>query len=227
MRRTPTVPIASAGGSPPTLAIDAVPWRELEAALGTSISPDLRSELVHLTNEFLSWAVFERAAEPITGAEKRLAALAQSSGKFLETLSSRDAGHAARWADHLIEKHFQDHRFGPLGKIVQLRQVLSSFVDACRKATKGLPEQATWTPGDCWSSWIRRLTKALEKRGAPTSARKDSDKHGGKPSPFVLFIDRLQRTLPAKFARSTHSHVALAEAIAKARRSARVSKPKV
>ena len=58
--------------------------------------------------------------------------------------------------------------------------------------------------------------------GMSTSARKDAALNkSGKASNFVLFIEELQKCFDPKFQRGTHSTIALAEAIAHARRVAK------
>ena len=55
-----------------------------------------------------------------------------------------------------------------------------------------------------------------------TSARKDAGLNkSGKASNFVLFVKELQEGFDQRFRRGTHSTIALAEAIALARRVAK------
>ena len=226
MRRIRRLSVASAIGATPTMTIIAQHWRELEQALEKKVPLRLRAEIIGITDNFLSWGVFEHAAVPVTGAERRLEALTKAGNNFLKTLASKDTGDARRLADYLVETHFMHHRFRPRGKVVDFCEVVRSFVEACRKASADLPLQAEWRPGDCWSDWIVKITAVLKRNGIPTSARKDTDKHPGKVSAFVMFIERLQRLLPTQYSRATHSRIALAEAITKARRFSRVSKRK-
>ena len=100
--------------------------------------------------------------------------MTKAGSNCLTTLRSRGHGEAAFFADHLIEKHFLHIRIGDANKISQLSGILCSFVEACRKAAAELPYQAQWTPGECWSLWIRNLTGALKEERLPTAARKDS-----------------------------------------------------
>ena len=58
----------------------------------------------------------------------------------------------------------------------------------------------------------------LKKHDAPTTVRKDTDKRKtDQPSRFVQFVSALQEGFSAEYRRGVHSHVALADAIVKAR----------
>jgi hypothetical protein len=68
----------------------------------------------------------------------------------------------------------------------------------------------------------------MEAHQLPIEVRKDTDKNATrKPSPFVALIRELQACIPEADRKSTHSDIALSEAIARARRPRRVAKTSV
>jgi hypothetical protein len=66
------------------------------------------------------------------------------------------------------------------------------------------------------------VTEIAKAHELPTQVRKDTDKSAVfAPSPFVSLIGELQALIPEAYRQSTHSKIALSEAIARARRSPR------
>jgi len=203
------------------VSIDNAAWDQLEAALGGPIPDELRNELVALTDNFLSFVVFETTAEPLEGSKARLKSLNSAARAFWQTLGSRGNSEAAFFADHLVSLHFHDSRIGAGDKLHALTTLMTSFVVACRMAQQEIDSGnlADHQRGEGWNLWIRNVTKAFGERGLPVSARKDTDKNlHEKASAFVLFIARFQECFPKEYRRGAHSLVALTEAITRARR---------
>jgi hypothetical protein len=223
-QRKRTLPIASAGGPPPTVTVNGTRWETLERIIGKSISPALRTELIDATNHFLSFAVFEHTAEPLDSAVERVTAVSRAANRFWRTLIEGGGGDAGFYANNMIEMHFTDSRMPRRHKIHNLIGIMTSFMVACDLAGKELvsEDNAEHRIGECWEGWIRRLTEILKQNKMPTSARKDAAKNkSGKASDFVRFIEELQKGFDSKFRRGTHSTSALAEAITLARRVAK------
>ena len=224
MRRKPTLPFASAFGEPPTVSITSEDWHEIESALGPRLPKAIREKLSDATNMFLNFVVFEASVEPLEGAEVRLKKLKQTSGALWRALHTNTSGDAAVYADHLIEVNFMDVRIGPQRKLNSFSGLVGSFGVACDRAIKNLKSgnRAEIIAGEYWDGWIRRVAAILDSYGVPVTVRKDSDKSKTPtPSPFVLFVKRLQKCFAEEYRRGAHSDVALANAIVKARRVAK------
>jgi hypothetical protein len=225
-QRKRTLPFASSGGLPSEVTILERDWKSLEAVLGRKVPASVRDHLTGITNNFLSFAPFELTAEPIRGTEERLPKVRKAAGSLQQILIDSGHSEASLFANHLIELHFNDARIRDRKKIHNLTGILTSFIVACVKAQDEIDGEsfAEHRPGDAWETWIRNITKLLLENDLPTQARKDSDKNrSGQASPFVRFIERLQTCFDLKYRRATQSKIALAEAIARARR---VAKPR-
>jgi hypothetical protein len=96
------LPIASASGPAPTVAVTIDDWDELEGSLGKPIPSELRNELIGPTNNFLSFAIFELTAEPLEGAKVRIRKLSDSANAFWHGLIAKDQGDATFYGEHLV-----------------------------------------------------------------------------------------------------------------------------
>jgi hypothetical protein len=124
-----------------------------------------------------------------------------------------------------VKRHFADETFWSRkfrgrnsDKFVRLRRVLVSLLDACTSARAemddpGLPGHRE---GNCWQGWVRAVTRIAKRHKLPIGAHTDKNSRG--PSPFVVLLRELQRYVPPKARRHTHSDDALAKAIQRARR---------
>ena len=224
MAQRKLLPIASTGGSLPTVTIDNAKWKTLEKIIDKPISPDLRIELVDATNIFLSRAIFEHAAGPRADATKRLTALSRAANQFLSILNEAGSSDARRYAELLIERCLIDDRLPGEDRFDHVIGVTTSFAAACNLARNELASgvYGEFRLGGSWEGWIRRLTEILDREGMSTSARKDAVKNKSeKASNFVLFIDELQKTVEPKFRRGTSTTDALAGAVHLARQVAK------
>jgi hypothetical protein len=224
--RKRTLPFASSAGPTPDVAISEADWKSLEAVLGKEFSAGVRGQLIGITANFLHFAPFELAAEPLSDTEERLTKVRKAAGAFQQALIESGGSDASIFANHLIELHFDDARIRDKQKIPDLSGILTSFIVACAKAQDEIEggSLAGHRPGEAWETWIRNVTKLLRENDLPTQVRKDSDKNRtGQASPFVRFIKHLQTSFDVKYRRATQSGIALAEAIARARR---VAKPR-
>lgn len=95
---------------------------------------------------------------------------------------------------------------------------VAAFVAAGERAEKDLAriKGGGTIEGYAWKILIKALTSFCKNRSLPTAASKGALK-GDKNSPFVAFIDELQRTFPPKFRQYSHSLAGLAAAITSAR----------
>lgn len=88
-------------------------------------------------------------------------------------------------------------------------------------AKREMPKEAVagHVEGQMWDNLVCGLTGFAEQRGYPFGASKGVDKTSSdEPSPFIGLVRELQNTFPAACRRHTASDMAIAEAIAAARR---------
>ena len=221
VRLTPKIPIATISGGDPGLSISKDDWQRIETAYENSVPLDAREQIHQATLTFLSFTEGEKAALPVSKAKERVIQLKKVAVEFQKAIveNPQDAGWDARnYADHLIRGNFQDAQLkDPQG----LGTVMTSFIVACNHALAHLNnlEKHGRREGDTWGWWVCRMTEIIEAHQLPTQVRKDTDKNvTGKPSPFVALIRELQTFIPQEDRRSTHSDVALSEAIGRVRR---------
>ena len=225
-RRKPKLPLASAGRVP-DLKISEGDWTRIEKGYGRWLPDQLRSTILEITEEFLSWAEFEHTAPPVAQVENRIAAIKDATRAFVEAILRRPqnvTGLADFKAKQMICEYaqlpFKDGVDG-LTRLAWETAVLK-IPKACDAALTDLAEQrqagGSFSGGTAWDCWVFKLTEAMTVQGLPTAARKDTDKRkSGGPSPFVAFVHELQQCIPDRFRRSTQSRNALAQAIYGAR----------
>jgi hypothetical protein len=217
----PRLPVVGVGESP-IISLSDDMWSKIEAACGWSFDSELRDPIRTRTNVYLGVAQFERNAKPRAPALDRLQRLRKAGARFQAELMRAPEPESARYANFLIKQNFADSQLkygGPTDAIRAMHGVMASFVIACDLAERELERNRArgFQPGESWNVWVRDLAGVLRKRGFPTGVRKDVDK-SDTTSPFVRFIWELQELVPQEFRRGSHSKVALATLISKARR---------
>ena len=195
-KRLRTIPMSSGGGDP-RFAISEAGWERIERALGEQLSADVRKTVHEATRRFVLFEPAERTAEPVADAKAIIEACKKSASNFQRTLQAHafKSSDAGIYATHLIKKNFQDSRLDNEEGLHLLYHILTPFHVACDAALKELrdPELPSFTKGDSWNLWIRRLTKIMTDAGLPRQARNDSDKaKHNRPSPFTAFVWALQ-----------------------------------
>jgi hypothetical protein len=101
---------------------------------------------------------------------------------------------------------------------------MTHVVAAFDRAKRELPKDAVagHVEGQMWDNLVCQLTDFAEQRGYPVGASKGVDKlSSDKVSPFIGLMRELQNTFPVECRRHTASDMAIAEAIAAARRKRR------
>jgi hypothetical protein len=216
VRLKPKLPFASVAGKP-KLRISGADWQRIETAYGHPLSKSVRGKIRCVTREFLDWVAFEPAARSNSEALARVQSIKKAVHEFREVIfryppsMGRDADLYAR---RLICKHVGLPFEGRDG-LQNLALKLSKGCDLAQAdLTRGT--ESGFRQGDAWDLWVRKLTSTLKSCGLPTGARGDYDPTK-EESPFVRFIDELQKSGPIKFRRVTNSRAALAKAIQRAR----------
>jgi hypothetical protein len=123
------------------------------------------------------------------------------------------------------KKYFQLRTFRtspllPFNLLELLNHSLKALDEVCEVVCDefGEEEYPVYKHGQLWNYWVFWLTIILKEHGLPYEARKDSDKQKAEGSPFVLFLEELQKHIPPQCRQSTASRDALAQAINRARR---------
>jgi len=203
----------------PTVRITERDWRSIETAYKHRLSPQVRKEVLEITNDYLLFADGESTAERVDFATDHVERLHKGAAAFWNEFRQMSDSHA----DSLIVENFSK-RWGKDGFNL-FSEMMQSFLAICEFAPTELKNPANhgFRKGAQWSWWIRCLTEIMQEHGLPHQARKDPDKNKtGKPSHFVLFLRELQRCVPVEIRRE-HSLEAIATAITRARATNRVT----
>ena len=120
-KRTPRLPVASAGpGDPivprsantgfirslarPRVAITDSDWQQIEKTYGRELSPEARGDVYEKTQEYVDCAEFEQNAEPVSDARDRINAIIKAARLLRSALEGGDRD-ADVYALTLIKKH--------------------------------------------------------------------------------------------------------------------------
>ena len=231
---SPKVPIGSgktrnpAVNGDPDLNIDTAKWQQIEKAYGSSLPPNLRADVVRVTEAFLFFESFERTAEPLAKVKVILEAHDRAATRFFNELFAGPSAlsDAGIYAHHLIENNFKASQLrSDAAGLDALLNLLSAFHIACNTSIKQLNDaspSSAFQKGNAWTTWTSQLTEILKAVKLPASASEDGGgKSSDKQSPFALFVWELQKCLPAECRRHTQSEAALADALSEAHSLAR------
>lgn len=226
-RRYPKIPRTVAYNIP--FELSASDWKRIERAYGRSLSPQVRGEVVKITKDFLHWASAEKTP-PLRDAQKRAKSLRNHAASLLEEMQRRTDNEVGPYTDETIGRYFGDFwakEFQCNAQVVQdalppeVVVALTIFLRACDGALGEMDKLSQhtwmWQDGYAWNVWVTQLTKLLNAEGLPTAAATSESKNEVSYSPFVRFIEQLQKSVP--YRRSQWSSSALTEAIKRARRS--------
>jgi hypothetical protein len=233
IRFAPTIPIATLSGGDPELSISNDDWKRIELTYGHAVSTTAREQIYGATLTFLFFVEGEQTARPVSEARDRILQLKGAALLFQKAVFDNppDGVRVSRiYADELVKRYFEDPRWADPQGLRSLELVMSSLMVACKQALTDLenPKNHGRRKGEAWRNWVCRVTDIIDAHQLPIEVRKDTDKNAtGKPSPFVALIRELQAFIPQACRQSTHSDIALSEAIARARRSRRVTKASV
>jgi hypothetical protein len=225
-------------------------WAELEMNYGYPIIEGARKGIIEITRAYLGDAQLEASAAPLAEAVAKLKKIKSAADELGAALQSRPPGAEDAtlhvYARSVVINHLQiptkPFLADRAAKDDFLRAICSNSKALSRACATALSQSIHSTPsfvrGDAWELWVRRLTDVCQAGALPTTARRD----GYEPktasasvaerrtrtaslsvSPFVLFLDRLQRLIPGKMRLHTQSLHALAGAVGKARKRSRVA----
>ena len=202
-------------------------WRRIQCAYEVRLSGSLRSEIIGLVDHYFYNHQLELAAPFADDAAAWLKKLRANLTDALHLMRRRPAT-ATQISEAedfgrsqimvLMRKARRDVNW-TWGQIVthiaQLEHACGEVIQDCENSEDGFKE------GSGWNLLISQLTELANRCGFSRSAAK-----GGKTSPFVAFVQELQRTFPAEFRNHFQSDDALAEAISRARRQKTNSRSK-
>jgi len=224
-----TIPIATLKGGDPELSISNDDWSRIELAYGHAVPTTARDAIRAATFTFLLFVEVEQAARPISEARDRILQIKEGATAFQKAAfdNPQDSGWDSRvYADRLVNRYFDDARITHPERLRSLGRVMTSLIGACSEALAHLenPQNHGRRRGEAWEKWVRDITDVIKANQLPIEVRKDTDKNATcKPSPFVALIRELQACIPEAHRKSTHSDIALSEAIARARRVKKTS----
>jgi len=212
---------ANYAAAPSKIKIAADDWKRIEKAYGRPLPGALRNAIIKKTKLWVRFVdIFSKNDQAIADVERRIKRI-QKQAQALE-IAFRDErpSHSRSFGDLCIESNFSEDLSGQHLGVNALIDLIISLDTACKNALNYLDRFAKNIPPErtAWNQWIGDLIGIMEKRRLPVSARNDSDKQkDDRPSPFVAFVDELQKSLPQKYRQSTQSNFALARAINRAR----------
>jgi hypothetical protein len=211
-------------------------WNAVEAAYGRSLSEEVRSQILQVTNQFLQFADAEKNIGDMDDAIQRAQRLRESAQRLVNAISERPMGDITRdYVDDELALSYVRLNRELVCKVLGVRSIslaarkyvsetcaeLQRFVDACDLTLEELnwaTEYDYWPGGAAWDEWIRQLTGILRSRSMPTGARKD--KSDSDASPFARLVHALQTRLPREHIRAQNLS-ALPTAIFKARKESK------
>ena len=208
-------------------------WKELEKTYGVPISNDVRQRFIKVTENYLEWGAFERNAQPISKARKRIKRLKQAAAVLLREMieGAEQASDAVVYADRLIRKNLarpqtrrrvpknlQDPLLSEKDSLRKFADTLSSFQVACKRALEEIDDASVHRNWDYWCVWVVELRKIAMKSNLPYGEREDGKEYDSDaPSAFVALINKLQNYLPKEYRRRAKTTSALAKHINRCR----------
>jgi hypothetical protein len=197
----------------PLFTVDAVQWRRIEKAYGSSLPQGVRAAIVRSTEAYVFLQRFEQTSEGLAKAKVILEAHDKAATRFFNELFAGPSAvsDAGVYAHYLIESNFKTSELrGEARGLDVFLNLLRAFHIACNASIKQLndPSSPAFKGSNAWSVWIDRLAEILSEVKLPDSARK-----GTKQFPFVLLVWELQARLPTECRRHPQSQASLADAL--------------
>jgi hypothetical protein len=202
-------------------------WRRIEAAY-PFLAPSDRDDIARMATDYLLVEPFESRAPFLDDAMAWLDKTGKAAKIFWEAAYKRPGTEskelAAIYAQGLVERNIRHRALPRSNEWCVLSGIMTHVVAAFDIAKRELPKDvaAGHVEGQMWDNLVCGLTDFADQRGYPFGASKGVDKSSSaKSSPFIGLVRELQNTFPAECRRHTASDMAIAEAIAAARRKSR------
>ena len=207
------------GFDTPLFNVDAVQWRRIEKAYGSSLPPGVRAAIVRATEAYIFLQSFEQNSEGLAKAKVILEAHDKAANRFFNELFAGPSAvsDAGVYAHYLIESNFKTSELkGEVRGLDVFLNLLRAFHVACNASIKQLndPSSPAFQGDNAWKVWIARLVEILSEVKLPVSVRTErSQSKGTKPLPFVLLVWELQACLPTECRHHAQSEASLADAL--------------
>ena len=198
-------------------------WLSMEAAIGRPVADDLRAEIVKIVQKYFRMQPFEANAPFLDDVLKHLRAVTKSAKQLKGALRAPSPNGAGDVVRAYLVQGFGEAR---PDAIEAMEADLDRLSEAAMLAEKDFLENSHrgFSEGDAWQEMVRSLKNLMRSFSMPAGASNDSSKAKALTgSPFVRFIQALQKTFPLKLCRHHLSTpFALAGEINRAARSGRL-----
>jgi hypothetical protein len=176
-------------------------WIAMEVAIQRPINCGLRDEIVEIVQCYFRVQTFEANAPFVKDVLERLNSIRQTVQKLQQTLDFS-------LGDSVIENvRIQLEQNLDGGGLHSIDTALESLLQASHFAEEKLQEQADcgFSEGEAWQEMVGSLralmrSNSMPFRASPANLRAKDP----KGSPFVQFVQSLQKTFPADFLRRHH-----------------------
>lgn len=158
--------------------------------------------------------------------ETRLKAIARAASTLLTALSGAKPHRKNTQTSYTFDKTSlllwreiaagKNSPFPSLFELVAMLHQLEKTIDRALERTRHWSEKNAWQHD--WNMFVHLLASVIEGHGVKPTAAKSSKARNPKPSPFVAFMWTIIGTLPLDLRAHTHSHQAMANAVAKSQK---------
>jgi len=187
---------------PPAIAPEKVVWGSVTKAYKRPVPDKVRHEICEATDNYVKHAAGRATSAPLSAAMKHLTRISNTASKLRQLLISGEGEPVSRAREHANESIRLLLTDAQLPNTNNLNIVREHAV--CPKAKDQLEHRAVRDPEKmAWQFWIRRLTFLLEHYGFSTTVSMDVGKTN--PSAFVVLVRELQKVIPLKYRKHTHS----------------------
>jgi hypothetical protein len=195
-------------------------WDKIEKAYGRAFTENVRKSIAVAVQALINNGTIEQNALFATTASDRIREIRLSARQLKFTLNKR----ALRDHDERalsVQLGIEIKRLGPPRSDLRETAIAAGrLVVACDRLLVKIASGQGLDEGESWKHFIRVMTTIMKKAGLRTGASQSRDKSSNDtPSPFVLLISEIQKTLPADIRRhDLVDPLSLAKKINEARR---------
>ena len=184
------------------------------------LSKDMTAHVLALVQSYFAAAQFEKNAQDIDPARRRLQEINGSANAFWSSLMAGegdDADFEVKWAiNQVLGKDKITFNPNPGSEasarnqsVAEMIDTMTKFVAACILAEQeldALGRERYYREGESWENLIKGMVFLFLKAGLPVTAAKPHNP-SAKPSAFIGFINELQTHFPQRYRRHTHGGV--------------------